>query len=187
MPDIAFFRQLAQHETLCLEACESYVKGSPRNRCTIATSNGALLLSVPLQQGKNQQQGIRSVLIANETAWQRQHWRTIVSAYGSAPFWQHYAPHFEPFYQKKYEFLWDFNYDLLVLVIKLLKIKTNIILSETYEKSPDTTIYTDIRHSKKTKNTLVATPYPQVFSAKHGFLENMSVLDGLFCVGKGVL
>jgi WbqC-like protein family len=188
LPNITFWQQLAQHETVCLEQCENYIKGSPRNRCTIASSNGALLLSVPLQQGKNQQQGIREVLIANETAWQRQHWRSITSAYGSAPFWEHYAPYFEPFYTKKYDFLWDFNYDLFVLSLKLLKLETKIVLSETYEKTPDATIYTDIRHAKKaTDTTIIIKTYPQVFAAKHGFLPNMSVLDGLFCVGKTVL
>jgi hypothetical protein len=195
LPSLAFWQTLSRYDTVCLEQCENYVKGSPRNRCAIASSNGLLRLSVPLQQGKNQQQGIREVRIANETAWQRQHWRSLTSAYGSAPFWAHYEAHFQPFYTKKYDFLWDFNHDLFLLTLKLLKLKPEIIYTETYQKTTENEInkdiYDDIRSNKKNQNgillekPLLATPkpYPQVFSTKYGFLPDLSIIDGLFCAG----
>jgi hypothetical protein len=187
LPSLAFWQTLAGYDTVCLEQSENYVKGSPRNRCAIASSNGLLRLSVPLQQGKNQQQGIRDVRIANETAWQRQHWRSINSAYGSAPFWTHYDAHFQPFYTKKYDFLWDFNHDLFILTLKLLKLKPEIIYTQTYEKaSTESEKYDDIRYNKKYENPeilLTTQPYPQIFSAKYGFIPDLSIIDGLFCMG----
>jgi WbqC-like protein family len=193
LPPISFWKAVATHETVCLEQCEHYVKGSNRNKCAIASSNGLLRLSIPLQQGKNQQQNIKEVRIANDIAWQRQHWRSLSSAYGSAPFWAHYEGHLQPFYDKKYDLLWDFNHDLFVKIHQLLKLKTNITASETYQKDVIDTEITDIRqqrHAVVSDNILHTTPplpYPQVFADKHGFLPNLSVIDALFCLGNRVL
>ena len=189
LPSIAFFEQLTGHDTLLLEACAHYTKGSYRNRCHIATGNGVLRLSIPLQQGKNQQQAMQEVRIANDTRWQQQHWRTLVSAYSSAAFWLYFADAIMPFYHKKYEFLFDFNTDLLTQLLQIMKLPIAIERTTSYQIEVDTAIV-DARNTLTTKllpqNTLTKT-YPQVFMDKHGFLPNLSIIDALFCAGPAFL
>ncbi|MCC6725798.1 MAG: WbqC family protein [Saprospiraceae bacterium] len=183
-PPVNWFMAIAKHPKVVLEQHEHYVKGSFRNRCQIIASGGSLRLSVPLRKGKNQQQPIREVEIAYDEPWQIRHWRAIRSAYGNSPFFEHYAHHFEGFFiAKKYGLLWDWNYDLFLVVNKILKLRNEVELSQSFERQPIGTF--DARPEIEVQiieNQLVK--YPQVFEDRLGFIANMSILDLIFCVGK---
>ena len=86
LPSIQFFSKLTRFSTLLLEAHENYQKGSYRNRCHIAGANGLMRLSIPLRKGKNEQLPIQKTLISYDEPWITQHWQSIRSAYGNAPF-----------------------------------------------------------------------------------------------------
>lgn len=188
LPPVAWFFAVANAEAVCLEQHEHYQKGSFRNRCEIATSNGRHSLTIPLRKGKNQQQPIREVQIAYDEPWHIQHWRTICTAYGNSPFFEHYVGLFEPFFkEKKYDLLWDWNYDLFQLCLKILRLKTPIFLSEKYEPYPNGAL--DLRnafHPKVSSQDIDYKPikYPQVFEDRLGFLPDLSILDLIFCAGK---
>lgn len=95
-----------------------------------------------------------------------------MTAYGSAPYFEHYADALRPFYEKKQPFLFDFNLELMEWVlIGKMGWKGQFQLSETYQLAAPG----DMPDLKR---------YPQVFEARHGFLSDLSVLDLLFCVGK---
>ena len=100
-----------------IETSEHYQKGSLRNRAQVAGPNGVQRLSIPLVKGKHQQTPIREVRISYEEAWQRQHWRTIQTAYGNAPYFEHYAEALLPFYTQRYAFLFDYNFALMEFVL----------------------------------------------------------------------
>jgi WbqC-like protein family len=185
LPSVAYMAQLLRYEQVVIEACEHYQKRSYRNRINIATSHGALALSIPLKSGKNAQQAIRETQISYDHPWQKQHWQTIVSAYGNAPFWEHYAPHFTAIFQTQPVFLFDWNWALLQLCLKLLKVKdVNIEFSTTYQVEPNAAIH-DMRNlfHPRLAPPIALKPYSQVFLEKTGFVENLSVLDLLFCCG----
>ena len=133
LPPVQYFSLLAKHPVALIEQHENYVKGSYRNRCHVACVFGVQRLSIPLKKGKHQQLPIREVRIAYDEPWQMQHWRTIQSGYGKSPFYEHYADVFHLFFEKKHEFLFDLNYELLVTVLKLLRLKPEIRFTE---KSP---------------------------------------------------
>ncbi|MBL7828793.1 MAG: WbqC family protein [Saprospiraceae bacterium] len=155
-----------------LEACEHYQKGSWRNRCQIAGPNGPQLLSIPLVKGKHNQLPIREVRIAYDEPWQRQHWRSIKTAYGNAPFFEHYTEELQPFYEKRFDFLFDFNLELMEwLLIKKMNWQGKIQFTKEFEHSIPLAVAPSIR-------------YPQVFEEKNGFLPDLSVLDLLMCAGK---
>src|SRR6478735_6864409 len=68
---------------------------SYRNRYRISTANGPLLLSIPIKGGRRYAAPLADTLIDYTHDWQRQHWRTLFSAYGRAPFFEHYGPELE--------------------------------------------------------------------------------------------
>ncbi len=185
-PPISYF-SLFYHptfDTLILEAHENYQKGSYRNRCHITNSTGMQVLSVPLLKGKNQKQPIRDVRIAYDQDWQKQHWQSIRTAYGSAPFWDYYAPMLEPFFTKKYDYLFDLNGQIIDTIFKILKLhkSINITLSNDYELN--ITDGWDYRHIiLPRKNSFQGEKYAQIFQEKTGFLPNLSILDLILCTG----
>ena len=85
LPPVSWCAAAWNSEAIVVEACENYQKGSLRNRCFIAGPNGVQRLSIPLEKGKHRQMPIRDVRIAYDEPWQRQHWRSISTAYGNAP------------------------------------------------------------------------------------------------------
>ena len=189
LPCVQYLSKLINYPKIVIEQHEHYIKGGYRNRAYIAAANGPLALSVPLLKGKNQQQDIRSVQIAYTSHWQSEHWASIRSAYGNAPFFAHYAPELAPFYKKKYLYLFDFNMELLQWILKKLRLDIHIDVTSEYETRPnsETADWRNGIHPKAHKQRIddVFTPkqYVQVFADKHGFLPNLSILDLLFCCG----
>ena len=172
LPPVSWCAMAWNSAAVVIEAHEHYQKGSLRNRCYIAGPNGVQRLSIPLEKGKHQQMPICEVRIAYDEPWQRRHWRSIKTAYGNAPYFEHYADDLAPFYEKRYDFLFDYNLELLRLILqKKLGWPGEIRLSEQY-RAPDAFEGETSRR------------YPQVFEEKHGFLPDLSVLDLLFCCGK---
>ncbi|MCP3927868.1 MAG: WbqC family protein [Bacteroidetes bacterium] len=189
LPPIQYFTKFLLHEQVIIEQWENYQKGSYRNRCVIVGPNGLQRLTVPLRSGKNEGQNIQKVEIAYDEPWQIRHWRAICTAYNNSPYFPYYEGQLEPFFQRQFTFLFDFNKSLLNLLLDLLQIKTSIIYSARYEKSPEVNMQ-DFRngifpkkHRQKEDPNFYAAAYPQVFLEKHGFLPNLSILDLLFCTG----
>lgn len=189
LPSIQFFSKLVQYESVIIEQFENYTKGSYRNRCHIAGANGLQRLSIPLKQGKHNNKPIAEVEIGEDTNWQRLHWMSIQSAYGNAPFFEHYAEDLQPFFEKKANHLFEFNMSLLQVLKDLIGINSSITLSEKYEKEPllgqnDCRNLISPKPQKQQKDLhFDMVQYPQVFIEKNGFLPNLSILDLLFCTG----
>lgn len=187
LPCVQWFSKMVQGEAV-IEQHEHYVKGSYRNRCHIVGANGVLPLSIPLAKGKNQHKPIREVKISYMDNWQKLHWQSIQSAYGNAPFFEFYADDIRPFFEKKMPFLFDFNLQLLHCLIEAWDLDTSLVsFSDSYTKSPNgkdfRTSISPKPHRQLPDEDFVARPYAQVFTEKHGFLANVSVLDLLFCTG----
>lgn len=175
LPPVSWCAVAWNSKAVELEAHEHYQKGSLRNRCHIAGPNGVQRLSIPLEKGKHRQMPIREVRIAYDEPWQRQHWRSITTAYGNAPFFEHYADGVFAFYDRKYTFLFDYNLDFLTFILqKKLGWPGEIRLTESFR--PPQAGYPEAIES--------AIRYSQVFEDRHGFLPDLSVLDLLFCCGK---
>jgi hypothetical protein len=171
--------------SVTLEAHEHFQKGSFRNRCRIAGPNGLQRLSIPLVQGKNQQTPIRDVRIAYAEPWQRNHWRSMVTAYGSAPFFEHYRDKMATFYNSRPVFLFDFNLALFEWIATSIGMNPAWTLSSGYENE----VSDDFRGvilPKQRSNPSWFQPmaYSQVFADRFGFVADLSVIDLLFCYGK---
>ncbi|NCB68731.1 MAG: hypothetical protein EOM47_07785 [Bacteroidia bacterium] len=179
---VEYFQYLKTAGKVCIEQHEYYQKQTYRSRCRIATTNGIMDLSIPVE--KRNHTLIRDIRISEHSDWQTQHWRSIEAAYNSSPFFEYYADDFRPFFEKKWLFLWDFNMELLHKTLELLDIETEILLTETYEPQTgeETLDLREIIHPKK-EASIPLKSYYQVFATKFGFIPNMSIIDLLFNMG----
>ena len=176
---------MVESDYVFFEMSEHFEKMTYRNRYEVAGANGLIMLSVPLQQGRNQRTAMRNVLISNANNWQKQHWRTLVSAYKRAPFFEYYEAELQQLFESHYESLLSFN----IATTKWLKEKINIdfqiMLAAEYNKHYEEQ-YTDLRNMRTNKSNQTNAKFPmyyQLFSDRNGFMPNLSILDLLFSEG----
>lgn len=173
---------MAGAEKVILDAAEHFQKMSYRNRYRIAGANNPNLLTVPLVSGREQRLPMTEVMIHNQTMWQVQHWRTLVSVYKRTPFFEHYEPSLQPLFEAEYNRLVDFNLASIEWVRKHLKLPVEIAITDTLQKDYAADV-TDIRNAKAPTTDLPM--YHQVFEDRIGFLADLSILDLLFEEGPG--
>jgi hypothetical protein len=171
---------LSQATHVLLDEHEHYQKMTDRNRYKILGANGSILLSVPLSSGRNQRRAMANVEIANETNWQLQHWRGIVSAYNRSPFFFHYEPLLAPLYTKQWDNLTQFNTAAITWVLQQLRWSVSVGVTEHWQKEYPTNIL-DLRGTSKLDYDIPV--YYQVFSDRLGFHADLSILDALFNLG----
>lgn len=184
LPPIEYFIRMAGADAVLIEHEENYLKQTYRNRCEIYSANGLLPLVIPVIKTTGNHTPVKEIIIDNSVRWQLNHWRAIISAYNQSPFFIYYRDYFEGFYQKKFSHLFDFNYEILLTVLTLLKFDQKINFTETYLRAGNSGL-NDHRYTISPKNptTLKVYPYQQVFSERHGFMWNLSIIDLLFNTG----
>ena len=169
------------------EAHENYQKRSYRNRGYILGTNGPLLLSVPLQKGKNQQTPISRVNISNEIGWKRDHLRSIMSAYGSAPFYDYYMPKIKKIYSSNEARLIEWNKTWYLFFKEHLQLSQDYQETKTFMKFstvPFINLELELKQDFLSNlNYNDSFWYPQVFAERFPFQNNLSILDILFCCG----
>lgn len=184
----SYFAVLQQSKNVLLERFEHYPKQTFRNRCAIYGANGSLSLTVPVTKGDLLKIYTKDLRIDYSFNWVKIHYKAIESAYNSSPFFQFYADEIFDIYHKKYEFLYDFNLELTQCICSFLRIKNNINGTNEYLSSAPEG-FTDLRSITNAKNKANSQlsfhfpPYTQVFEAKCGFIENLSIIDLLFNAG----
>lgn len=112
-------RFLINPSAVQIEVMESFPKQTYRNRCTIATPDGPLTLTVPVKRVDSKQL-TRDVEISYQQRWQHQHWIALVSAYKHTPYFDYYADFFRPFYEQETRFLVDLNEGLHEVIVHLM-------------------------------------------------------------------
>jgi hypothetical protein len=186
LPSVFYLKQILLHDTILIEKQENFIKQTYRNRCDILTANGMMPLSIPLIK-QNNKELIFEKKISYAENWQQQHWRTLVSAYKSSPYFEFFEHEFKSFYEIQYEFLFDYNLQLLETILKILRVKKTIQFTDTFELNPSNVIdYRTLSELKQINTKIESTPYYQVFADKIGFKENVSCIDAIFNIGLDV-
>ncbi|MBA2407668.1 MAG: WbqC family protein [Chitinophagales bacterium] len=180
LPPVQIVALLHSHTNIIIDTNESFEKSTWRNRCKIVGANGPILLTVPVEGGRSVKKLSRDVRITYAEPWQRNHWRSIYSAYRRSSYFPFYEDKFRPVYEKRFEFLIDLNLNLLKLCFELLKFEGKICTTENYQES---VLATHINDLNKEKNEGLNYPYSQVFENRHGFVKDASIIDLLFNSG----
>ncbi|MDD2382443.1 MAG: WbqC family protein, partial [Mariniphaga sp.] len=139
-PPVQYISKLVLYEHVYIEQFENFSKQTFRNRCVISGANGPVSLIVPVVKGRTQKTGIKDLQISYDTEWQRNHWRTIFSAYNSSPFFEYYSDDLQPFFEKRGKYLLDFNLEALNTICNLLEIENRSVLTEAFEAVPEHTL-----------------------------------------------
>lgn len=183
-PNIATFSALVQND-VCWEIAGNYQKQTYRNRCYICNDLGKHILSIPIKHvgGEEGRQKYKNVLIENDYAWQRQHWRTLQTAYRTSPFFEFYEDDLAPLFETAQKYLLDFNLKTIEIICSCLQIEPPTLKTDVYEIAPKELL--DARFLIKRKQAVNGRfeNYTQVFGDRHGFVENVSTLDLLFNEG----
>jgi hypothetical protein len=171
LPSVSYITECLRSDNIIIEAFETYKKQTCRNHCDIYGPNSKQKLSIPVIKVNGNHTFTKDVRISYSQNWQKLHWRSIETAYNNSPFFLFYRDHLEPFYKKKFDFLLDFNTKLLEVLLIILGIKKEIRFTDHFENAIDSS------------DNLILQTYTQVFSAKYGFLPNLSIIDLLFNLG----
>ncbi|GAA4238924.1 WbqC family protein [Postechiella marina] len=184
---IATFVAIAQANEVTFEVDDNFLKQTYRNRAYIYGANGKLTLNIPVIYSQKNRQKYRDVKIFNEEKWQILHWKSLLSAYKTSPFFEYYEDELHPLFHQKANYILDFNFKCFEVLSNCLQLEINSKKTETYYKTVDTK--TDYRYLVQAKKEQAQNfePYTQVFGNKHGYIDNLSILDLLFNEGPNAL
>ncbi|MBA4153438.1 WbqC family protein [Flavobacterium sp.] len=185
-PSISHYAAMVQADSITFETEDNFQKQTNRNRMYIYSPNGIQLLNIPIKHSKEAHQKTKEVKIEQDFNWQKQHFKSLEAAYRTSPFFEYFEDDILPIFQKKQTFLLDLNLEVFEIVNQCLGITLPFEkTAEYFQNSPDYIDYRTLTNGKKDQTS--CEHYTQVFEDKHGFLNNLSILDLLFNEGRYAL
>jgi hypothetical protein len=185
-PSISHFAAMAQADSITFEMEDNFQKQTNRNRMYIYSPNGIQLLNIPVKHSKEAHQKTKDVKLETAFDWQKQHFKSLEAAYRTSPFFEYYEDTLSPIFTKKHTFLMDLNFQTIEVVSKCLGLKFDSQKTiEYFHEANDFADFRTLANGKKDLNQF--EPYTQVFVEKHGYINNLSILDLLFNEGRFAL
>ncbi len=173
LPNIAYFQTLFKNEELVLHLNDTYSRRTFRNRTEIMGPNGKMIMTIPTVKLDSFEREYKNIRISYSESWLKQHWKSFESAYRRSIYFEYYEDKFRPMYDNpRFEYLWEFNFELMKIIVSTLKSNKNLVLNEL-EECPKESSY-KLSFNKE---------YTQVFSNKYPFVPNLSVIDLIFNTG----
>lgn len=184
IPNLQYFSKFLLNKSIIIDDTSLFRKQSYRNRTNILSANGILSLIVPVCKGRSKTV-FKDIMIDNSILWQKNHWKSIVSAYNKSAYFQFYKHLFEGYYEKSYIFLIDLNLDIINTISTILSLKTDIILFSEFRGEMNE--LADIRNNidpkaryHKKDDLFTQIKYSQVFSDRFEFIPDLSMIDLIF-------
>jgi len=180
---IHYVKKLMMHQQIVFDLDASFTKMSFKNRMVIVTSQGPLLLTIPIVGGRDQKTPLKDILIAYDSPWSAQHYKSIKTNYNRSPYFEYYEQSLQDLYVQKPEKLVDF----LLLCSKWLQNQLKITWDFSDSNEPPNSNaaikYMDPWLPNNYDQWIDLPEYQQVFSDKVSFVPNVCILDMLFNLG----
>lgn len=184
---VSYFTVLYSSKKVFIENNDHYIKQTYRNRCIIASADGPLSLTIPVEKPSGVKSMMKDIRISDHGNWRHVHKNAFLAAYKQSAFFDYYMDEFNNFFEKKYDFLYDFNMDLTYWLCEQIDIQPDIVPTSEYMQGDNILDFRDIIHPKHTvedmKSFFSPKPYYQVFDTKNGFIPDLSIVDLLFNMG----
>ena len=189
---VEYYAWMLAADEVLLEQHDHYVKQTYRNRCTIATADGPLSLTVPIVKPETDKCEMKDIRISDHGNWRHLHWGALFSSYGKSPFFDYIANDLQHIIADgEQKSLLDLNMELHRLIVDFmdLSITTTVV---TTEQEVDEALQhgaLDLRGKVGLKRgdrlTLANVPYYQMWSQRRGsFTPALSILDLLMNEGR---
>lgn len=184
--NICFIELLYKEKQVYFDSQAPFTKMSFKNKMVILSAQGPLALTIPIVGGRDQKTAINRIRIAYDAPWQAQHFKALKTCYKRAPYFEFYEADLEKLYSTKTEFLIDFLEACHQFLQKAIKGKWELIKYNEYaQKLKEDETKKEI-HPWQPNNYAqfpIKNEYQQVFTNPSGFIQNLSILDMLFCIG----
>lgn len=183
-PSISHFVAMAQSDTVTFEMEDNFQKQTNRNRLYIYSPNGIQLLNIPVRHAKNNpHQKYKDIRIEDSFGWQKIHFKSLEAAYRRSPFFEYFEDDLQPLFEKKHDFLIDLNFESIEIITQYIGMNITYQKTQEYFHQTEEDIK-DFRYLANGKKDLaIFEEYTQVFGEKHGYQNNLSILDLLFNEG----
>ena len=185
---VSYFAALYSCRKAYIERYDHYMKQTYRNRCVIASADGPLALTIPVEKSSEGKCAMKDIRVSEHGNWRHVHRNAFVAAYKQSPFFDYYVDEFNAFFDRKYEFLYDFNMELTQWLCEQIDIQPELVPTTEYMDTCEGIL--DLReaiHPKKSAVDMASfyrpVPYYQVFDSRHGFQPDLSIVDLLFNMG----
>ena len=132
LPWLGYLDKLGKSDVFVLMDDLQFEAQNYQNRQRLKLSDGPAWITVPLAHGA-QSDLINEKRIVDcgspKQHWQHRHWQTLVTHYGRAPFFDHYAAELKDVYTRPWTSLLELDLHMLKLARRWLDIKTPVIRS----------------------------------------------------------
>lgn len=146
--------------------------------------NGAQKLVIPTIKTGDRRK-MKDVQISYAERWQKDHWKSLEAAYRASPYFEFYEDQLRAFYSESWPSLFEFNLAFHRRILGLLGVPTAFELTSSYRAEVDNDRRAHAFAQPTEGDELPA--YMQVFSDRHPFIGNLSVLDLVFNLGPRAL
>jgi len=111
----------------------------------------------------------------------------LTKCISNSPFFEYYQDDLAPLFLSKQHYVLDFNFKCFDIILECLQLDLNYNTTTTYQK--EVTEQNDLRYlvNARKEKEILFQPYTQVFGSKHGFINNLGILDLLFNEGTNAL
>lgn len=123
MPPIAFWKALKTEKKIVVSALEPYRKQSFRNRTVILNSMGRQILSVPVSCPFGKETKTLDVNISYQEDWQKDHFRSLCTAYNKSPYFLYYRDEIEAILFANHKRLVDLNLAFIEFFTKIFGVE----------------------------------------------------------------
>jgi len=209
LPWLGYFDKIDRSDIFVFLDDVQFKKNEWQNRNKIKTAKGWQWITVPVIHKFPQE--IRQVEINNNIDWERQHLNSLTINYNKAPYFGDYIDFFETAYGKEWNYLLDLNIYIIENLVKMLGIKTKLVMSsklrlpgkatehlvnickdlkaDTYLSGEGACAYLETEKFRKQGIEVIFQDfkhphYNQLYCQEKGFIENLSIIDLLFNLGK---